>query len=152
MNEPDFRLRNALVAAGFLPVGVMPTETSEGETVMWDTWLSITHLHVPVIFRCVGHGGVVQPIYRLLARLASSKSAFRQCGLTSKETEFAYDVAVRLAPDVTEVSDVRVIRTDPSVLRQMMLAAPLVPWFDPAWYDYDDDDETDALPDTSDDD
>jgi len=137
MNEPDPRLRNVLVAAGFLPVGILPIETHEGDVVMWDTWLSLTHLHVPIIFRTVGFGGVVQPVYRLLSRLASSESAFRACGVNAVSAGLAYDIAVRLAPDVTEIAEIKVMRTDLASLQQMTLSAPLVPWFDPQWYEND---------------
>ena len=50
MNEPDARLRNMLVAAHFIPVGILPTETSEGDVVYWDTWLSLTFLPRLFIF------------------------------------------------------------------------------------------------------
>ena len=143
MNEPDARLRNMLVAAHFIPVGILPTETSEGDVVYWDTWLSLTHLHVPAIFRTVGYGGVVRPLYHLLSRLARTKRAFEACGIGTTETQLAYDIAIRLAPDVTEIAEVKVVRTDLLALKQMMLSAPLVPWFDPTWYDNDDDDDDD---------
>lgn len=141
MNEPDARLRNMLVAAHFIPVGILPTETAEGDVVYWDTWLSLTHLHVPAIFRTVGYGGVVRPLYHLLSRLARTKRAFEACGIGATETQLAYDIAIRLAPDVTEIAEVKVVRTDLLALKQMMLSAPLVPWFDPTWYDNDDDDD-----------
>jgi hypothetical protein len=139
MNEPDARLRNMLIAAKFLPVGVLPVETPDGDVVYWDTWLSLTHLHVPTIFRTVGYGGVVAPLYHLLSRLARSQAAFRACGLRGGRNQLVYDIAVRLAPDVTEIAEVKVVRTEVVALQQMILAAPLVPWFDPLWFDDDDD-------------
>ncbi len=150
MNEPDVRLRNMLVAAQFLPVGVLPTETPDGDVVFWDTWLSLTHLHVPCVFRTVGYGGVVGPLYALLARLASTAHVYRACGVSGGDTQLAFDIAVRLAPDMTEIAEVKVIRTDITTFRQMMLSAPLVPWFDPAWYEDDgsDSEKTDCTSDS----
>ena len=144
MNEPDYRLRNMLVAAKFLPVGVLPVGTPDGDVVYWDTWLSLTHLHVPTIFRTVGYGGMVAPLYHLLARLARSEQAFTACGVEKGDVQLAYDIAVRLAPDVTEIAEIKVVRTEVIAIQQMMLAAPLVPWFDPTWYDDDTDDDDSA--------
>lgn len=144
MNEPDYRLRNMLVAAKFLPVGVLPVGTPDGDVVYWDTWLSLTHLHVPTIFRTVGYGGMVAPLYHLLSRLARSERAFEACGVERGDVQLAYDIAVRLAPDVTEIAEIKVVRTEVIAIQQMMLAAPLVPWFDPTWYDDDTDDDPSA--------
>jgi len=149
MNEPDDRLKNMLVAAKFLPCGVLPVGTADGDVVYWDTWLSLTHLHVPTIFRTVGYGGIVAPLYGLLARLRRSARAFEACGVEHGSEQLAYDIAVRLAPDMTEIAEIKVVRTEVIAIQQMMLAAPLVPWFDPSWYDDDDTDDDSGAQETS---
>lgn len=142
MNRPDERLLRALTSAHFLPVGVeaMPN-ADESDWVMYDTWLSLNYLHVPILLRTVGYGGVVEPVYTLLARLKSSETAFRRCGVSdsaSASVRLVYDVYLRLSPDMTEIASLDVIEVPSAKLHALALKSPLIHWFDPSQFGADD--------------
>ena len=138
MMRPDDRLLRCLCAAGFVPLGIQIERLADGDEIMWDTWVSFTHVSIPVVIRTIGYGGATQPLYTLLGRLASCDSLLqRLCPIEERNDSHCYNVSLRLTPDLTEIATVYVDVLDTSTLRGLALSAPLIAWFDPTQYETD---------------
>lgn len=136
MMRPDERLLRCLCAAGFVPLGVQKEYLPDGDEIMWDTWVSYTHVSIPVVLRTIGYGGATQALYTLLGRLSSCDAVVqRLCPAEKRKTLHCYNIALRLTPDSTEIAHIHVDALDADTLCGLALSAPLIPWFDPQQYE-----------------